>query len=83
MKSVFINRNEILQMSNGIEQTGSFVWQLVLALFVAWVIVYMMVINGIKVTSPLLFNLEQQRLKQVIREKVSGKLVYFTAIFRK
>jgi SNF family Na+-dependent transporter len=50
----------ILEKSASIDETGGLVWQLVLALFVAWLIVYAMVINGIS---------------------VSGKLVYFTALF--
>ncbi|CAF0707877.1 unnamed protein product [Brachionus calyciflorus] len=50
----------ILEKSDSINETGNLVWQLVLALFVSWVFVYFMVLNGIK---------------------VSGKLVYFTALF--
>ncbi len=59
----FKNSNQskfILKKSSGIDESGNMIWQLVVSLFVAWLIVYAMVVKGIK---------------------VSGKLVYFTAIF--
>ncbi|RNA14740.1 sodium- and chloride-dependent glycine transporter 1-like [Brachionus plicatilis] len=50
----------ILEKTASIDETGHLVWQLVVALFLSWVLVFLMVLNGIK---------------------VSGKLVYFTALF--
>lgn len=49
-----------MRKSSGIDETGDLVWQLLLALFVAWIIITLMVIKGIK---------------------VSGKIVYVTALF--
>jgi hypothetical protein len=39
----------ILQKSDGIDASGTVIWQLVLALFIGWVIVFAMVVKGIKV----------------------------------
>ena len=39
----------ILERSDSIDNTGKLVWQLIVSLFVAWVIVYLMVVRGIKV----------------------------------
>lgn len=50
----------ILNKSSSIEESGVFMWQLLIALFASWLIIYLMVIRGIK---------------------VSGKLVWFTALF--
>ena len=48
--NIFQNlRNVILKQSDSIEESGSFVWQLVLSLFSVYFIVYVMVIKGIKV----------------------------------
>lgn len=41
----------VLQKSSGIEETGVIVWQLAVALIVAWVGVYAMVIKGIHVSN--------------------------------
>ena len=38
-----------MQKSSGIEETGTIVWQLALALGIAWIGVYAMVIKGIHV----------------------------------
>lgn len=50
----------VLERSDSIEESGSLVWHLVLSLFGVYLIVYFMMIKGIK---------------------VSGKAVYFTALF--
>lgn len=39
---------QVLEKSDSIGETGSFVWPLCLALLVAWVLVYLIVIKGIK-----------------------------------
>ena len=43
-------RKVILKRSPSIDETGSIVWQLLLALFLAWLLVFSMVLKGIKVT---------------------------------
>ncbi len=44
-----------MQKSSSIEESGSIVWQLVIALFVAYLIVYAMLIRGIKVSGKLVY----------------------------
>ena len=56
----FFIRKIILQQSPSIDESGHIVWQLVVALFVSWIIVYLILFLGVK---------------------VSGKVVYFTALF--
>lgn len=56
----FFIRKIILQQSPSIDESGHIVWQLVVALFVSWVLVYLILFLGVK---------------------VSGKVVYFTALF--
>ena len=50
-KDMFIKNgsNVVLRRSDSIDNSGDLVWQLVVALFCAWLIVYMMVVNGINV----------------------------------
>jgi hypothetical protein len=43
----------ILRKSSGIEEPGTIVWQLILALAIAWLIVLGMVIKGIQVSFKL------------------------------
>lgn len=50
----------VLKQSPSIDESGGLVWQLVLALFCAYLIVYLMLVGG---------------------KKISGKLVWFTALF--
>lgn len=50
----------ILEQSPSIDDSGYIVWQLIVALICAYIIIYLMLIRGIK---------------------VSGKLVWFTALF--
>lgn len=50
----------ILNKSSGIDEPGTIIWQLLIALFGAYLIVYLMLVRGVK---------------------VSGKLVWFTALF--
>ena len=50
-------RKVILKRSDSIEESGTIVWQLILSLFIAWVIVYLMVVRGIKVSLNIFFNL--------------------------
>lgn len=52
--------NVVLQQSGSIDIGGGIVWQLVVALFCAYVIVFLMLVGG---------------------KKISGKLVWFTALF--
>lgn len=42
-------RNDVLEITDGINNSGELIWQLALALFVSWFLVYLMVVNGIKV----------------------------------
>jgi hypothetical protein len=41
----------ILQKSSGIEESGYIVWQLFVALLIAWIIILFTVIKGIKVNN--------------------------------
>ena len=36
----------VLQISNGLHEIGSLKWQLVLALFVAWIVVFGVIVKG-------------------------------------
>ncbi|CAF0707880.1 unnamed protein product [Brachionus calyciflorus] len=45
----------ILQKSSGIEESGTIVWQLIVALIVAWIIVFAMVIKGIHVSGKIVY----------------------------
>ena len=45
----------VLQKSSGIDDTGRIVWQLWLVLTVAWILVLLMVIKGIKVSGKLVY----------------------------
>ncbi|KAK4879884.1 hypothetical protein RN001_008030 [Aquatica leii] len=40
--------NKILQMSGGIEEIGSVVWPLFICNFIAWLVVYLCIMNGVK-----------------------------------
>ncbi|XP_053406577.1 sodium- and chloride-dependent taurine transporter-like [Mercenaria mercenaria] len=51
---------KVLRISKGIDDPGSIVWELAVSLFVVWVLVYLCVCRGVR---------------------VSGKVVYFTALF--
>jgi hypothetical protein len=46
--TLFLSTN-VLQKSQGIDDTGPFVWQLFLALTFSWLLVYFIVFKGIKV----------------------------------
>ncbi|KAL1245722.1 Sodium- and chloride-dependent GABA transporter [Trichinella spiralis] len=50
----FWERN-VLHISNGIEEPGSIIWQLSLALFVAWALCYFAIFKGIKWTGKVLY----------------------------
>lgn len=50
----------VLQKSPGIDENGTIVWQLIVSLIVAYLVVYLMLVGG---------------------KKISGKLVWFTALF--
>ncbi|CAF0892953.1 unnamed protein product [Brachionus calyciflorus] len=52
--------NVILKKSATINETGTLVWQLVVALFLAWIVCFLCLFRGVK---------------------LSGKIVYFTALF--
>lgn len=43
-----LNRKVILQKTDRIEESGGFVWQLILALVVSYVIVYLILVKGSK-----------------------------------
>ncbi len=45
----------ILKKSSGIEEDGGIVWQLVVSLLVAWLIVFAMVLKGIEVSGKLVY----------------------------
>ncbi|KRZ31414.1 Sodium- and chloride-dependent GABA transporter 1 [Trichinella pseudospiralis] len=53
----FWERN-VLHISNGIEEPGSIIWQLSLALFVAWALCYFAIFKGIKWTGKVSLFLE-------------------------
>lgn len=46
---------QILMKSSSIDETGAFIWQLFLALFTSWLIIYLMVIKGIKTSGKLVW----------------------------
>ena len=50
----------MLEKSASIDEGGGLIWQLVLSLIIAWLLIYFMVVFGVK---------------------ISGKVVYFTALF--
>jgi SNF family Na+-dependent transporter len=50
----------VLKKSASIDETGDLVWQLVVSLIVAWVVTFLCLFRGVK---------------------MSGKIVYFTALF--
>ena len=43
-------RKIILSQTDGIDETGTLVWQLVLALFITYFVVYLMLIKGVAVS---------------------------------
>ena len=57
-----LNREKILQKSLGIDDSGHLVWQLVVGLIVAWIIIWAMVIKGIKVGITFFSNLGLKHL---------------------
>ncbi|CAG0906400.1 unnamed protein product [Darwinula stevensoni] len=48
-------RNRVLQISKGIDEAGGLQWELVLALFVAWVLVYFAIWKGVKWTGKVVW----------------------------
>ena len=44
-----------MNKTDSIDETGHLVWHLVLTLFISWVIVFFMVVNGIKVSGKLVY----------------------------
>lgn len=46
---ILLIRETILQKSSGINDSGHLIWQLIVGLIVAWIIIWAMVIKGIKV----------------------------------
>jgi hypothetical protein len=52
---------KVLDKSNGLENSEAIVWQLAIALFVAWIIVFLCIFKGIKssgkVEKLFIFNL--------------------------
>jgi len=47
--------NAILEKTNGIDYSGQLIWNLVLSLFIAWLLVYLMVAREIKVSGKLIY----------------------------
>jgi SNF family Na+-dependent transporter len=45
----------ILHKTAGIEEGGGIVWQLIVSLLIAWIIVYLMVLQGIEVSGKLVY----------------------------
>ncbi len=39
--------NQVLRMSDGIDQNDTVVWQLACLLFVAWLIIFLVLLNGV------------------------------------
>lgn len=56
----FILSNVVLQKSDDIGELNGLVWQLVVSLFAAWIVCFLCLFRGVK---------------------LSGKIVYFTALF--
>lgn len=50
-----INRKVVLQKSAGIEDSNGIVWQLMVSLIAAWIIVFLMVARGISVSGKLVY----------------------------
>ncbi|XP_033106887.1 sodium- and chloride-dependent glycine transporter 1-like isoform X2 [Anneissia japonica] len=48
-------RNEVLQLTEGIEDMGSMRWQLAACLFLAWVIVYACIFKGVKSSGKVVY----------------------------
>ncbi len=48
-------QKKILQQSSGLEETGGFVWQIALALFITYLLVYIMLIKGVAVFGKLVY----------------------------
>ncbi len=71
-----------MNQSTGIDETGTLVWQLVVALFVTYFIVYLMLVKGVAVCfiyQNKAFKFYKNKIKLIF--KVFGKLVYFIATF--
>lgn len=49
IRFLFITRRRILQLSSGIDAPDGLVWELVLTLTIAWVLVYFSVWKGVKI----------------------------------
>ena len=52
----------VLQLSNGLHEMGSLKWQLVLALFVAWIVVFGVIVKGDLTCHREIFLLTDKRL---------------------
>ena len=48
-------RNNVLELSSGIDDLGAIRWQLLLCLFVAWVIIFLCICKGTKSTGKVVY----------------------------
>ena len=69
MSFIFARSKGILRLSDGIEHTGGFVWQLACALLAGWILCYFCLIKGIKSTGK-------------VRVKGHLRLITFSVVLR-
>jgi solute carrier family 6 amino acid transporter-like protein 5/7/9/14 len=48
-------QRQVLQVSSGLEETGTIIWQLLLCLLLAWIIIYLCLIKGIKSSGKVVY----------------------------
>jgi hypothetical protein len=81
---LLIKSKVVLQKSPSIDQTGTIIWQLMIAMLCAWIIVYSMVINGIQVQAKIQ-SLENKKAFQNFSfhfERLQAKLSILRLCFR-
>ena len=54
-----VHRNYVLDMSDGIDSPGKMRWQLALCLLLAWIVVFLCIIKGVKSTGKVIILSER------------------------